>query len=88
MGLYGFMEGETPQPGIADLPAEDVQLVKDTLAGFMSGELNRFDVFEGVPGSGFEAMGDVAVRGMGVLVLAQHRLARRDRRAVGLGDQG
>ncbi len=32
MGLYGFMEGETPQPGVADLPEEDVQLVKDTLA--------------------------------------------------------
>ncbi len=33
MGLYGFMDGQTPQPGIADLPEEDVQLVKDTLAG-------------------------------------------------------
>ena len=22
MGLFGFMDGETPQPGIADLPAE------------------------------------------------------------------
>jgi basic membrane protein A len=47
MGLYGFMEGEKAQPGIADLPAEDVQLVKDTLAKMLSGEFNRFDVFAG-----------------------------------------
>ncbi len=31
MGLLGFMEGETPQPGVAELPAEDLQLIKDTL---------------------------------------------------------
>jgi basic membrane protein A len=47
MGLYGFMEGETPQPGIADLPQEDVQLVRDTLAKMLAGEFNRFDVFAG-----------------------------------------
>lgn len=47
LGLYGFMEGEEPQPGIADLPAEDVQMVKDTLAKMLSGEFNRFDVFAG-----------------------------------------
>ena len=47
MGLFGFMDGESPQPGIADLPAEDVQLVKDTLAKMLSGEFNRFDVFAG-----------------------------------------
>jgi basic membrane protein A len=47
MGLYGFMEGETPQPGIADLPEEDVQLVKDTLAKMLAGEFDRFDVFAG-----------------------------------------
>ncbi len=47
LGLYGFMEGENPQPGISDLPAEDVQLVKDTLAKMLSGEFNRFDVFSG-----------------------------------------
>ena len=47
LGLYGFMEGETPQPGIADLPEEDVQMVKDLLAKFLSGEYNRFDVFKG-----------------------------------------
>ncbi len=47
MGLYGFMEGETPQPGIADLPEEDVQLVRDTLAQMLAGEFDRFDVFAG-----------------------------------------
>jgi basic membrane protein A and related proteins len=47
MGLFGFMDGETPQPGIADLPAEDVQLVKDTLAQMLRGEFDRFDVFAG-----------------------------------------
>jgi basic membrane protein A len=47
MGLYGFMEGDTAQPGIGDLPAEDVQLVKDTLAKMLSGEFDRFDVFAG-----------------------------------------
>jgi basic membrane protein A len=47
LGLYGFMEGQTPQPGVADLPAEDVQLVKDTLAKMLAGEFTRFDVFSG-----------------------------------------
>ena len=47
MGLFGFMDGETPQPGIADLPAADVQLVKDTLAKMLAGEFTRFDVFAG-----------------------------------------
>lgn len=47
MGLYGFMEGETAQPGIADLPEEDVQLVRDTLAAMLAGEFTRFDVFAG-----------------------------------------
>jgi basic membrane protein A len=47
MGLYGFMEGETPQPGIADLPEADVQLVRDTLAKMLAGEFDRFDVFAG-----------------------------------------
>jgi len=47
MGLFGFMEGQTPQPGVADLPEEDVQLVKDTLAAMLAGEFNRFDVFAG-----------------------------------------
>ena len=47
LGIYGFMEGQTPQPGIADLPAEDVQLVRDTLAKMLAGEMDRFDIFTG-----------------------------------------
>ena len=47
LGLYGFMEGENPQPGISDLPPEDVQLVEDTLAQMLAGTFNRFDVFSG-----------------------------------------
>jgi basic membrane protein A and related proteins len=47
MGLYGFMEGETPQPGISDLPEGDVQMVRDTLAAMLAGEFTRFDVFAG-----------------------------------------
>jgi basic membrane protein A and related proteins len=47
VGLYGFMEGQTPQPGVKDLPAADVQLVKDTLAKMQKGEFTRFDVFAG-----------------------------------------
>ena len=47
MGLYGFMEGQTLQPGVADLPAEDLQLVRDTLAAALAGDFNRFDVFKG-----------------------------------------
>jgi basic membrane protein A len=47
MGLYGFMEGEEAQPGIADLPEEDVQMVRDILAQMLAGEFDRFDVFAG-----------------------------------------
>jgi basic membrane protein A len=47
MGLYGFMEGQTPQPGVEDLPAADVQLVRDTLAAALAGDFTRFDVFKG-----------------------------------------
>jgi basic membrane protein A len=47
LGLYGFMEGETPTQGVQELPAEDVQLVKDTLAKMLAGEFTRFDVFSG-----------------------------------------
>jgi basic membrane protein A len=44
MGLFGFMEGQTPQPGIADLPAEDVQKVKDNLATMLGSSTARFDI--------------------------------------------
>ncbi|MCF6277421.1 MAG: BMP family ABC transporter substrate-binding protein [Anaerolineales bacterium] len=47
MGLYGFMDGETLQPGVAELPAEDLALVQDTLAKMLAGEFTRFDVFKG-----------------------------------------
>jgi basic membrane protein A and related proteins len=44
MGLFGFMDGETPQPGVADLPQEDVQKVKDTLATMLGSSTARFDI--------------------------------------------
>jgi basic membrane protein A and related proteins len=44
MGLFGFMEGETPQPGITDLPAEDVTKVKETLATMLGSGTARFDI--------------------------------------------
>jgi basic membrane protein A and related proteins len=47
MGLFGFMEGQTPQKGIQDLPQADVQNVKDTLAKMLAGQFGRFDVFAG-----------------------------------------
>ena len=40
LGLYGFMEGQQPTKGMADLPAEDIQMVKDTLAKMLKGEFN------------------------------------------------
>lgn len=47
MGLYGFMTGETLPPGVAALPAEDVELVKAILVEMLSGKVSRFDVFSG-----------------------------------------
>ncbi len=47
LGLFGFMEGETLQPGVASLPEADLQLVRDTLAAMLAGEFTRFDVFKG-----------------------------------------
>lgn len=47
LGLLGFMEGETMQPGVAELPEEDLKLVQDTLAKMLAGEFTRFDVFAG-----------------------------------------
>ena len=47
LGLYGFMEGQTPQPGAKDLPKEDLKLVRDTLDKMLKGEFTRFDVFKG-----------------------------------------
>ncbi|MBC8504425.1 MAG: BMP family ABC transporter substrate-binding protein, partial [Chloroflexi bacterium] len=47
MGLFGFMDGETMQPGTAELPEEDLSLIEDTLAKMLVGEFDRFDVFSG-----------------------------------------
>ncbi len=47
LGLYGFGEGETLQPGVAELPADDLAMIRETYNKFLSGELNRFDVFSG-----------------------------------------
>jgi basic membrane protein A len=47
MGIYGFMEGQSLTKGESDLPAADIQLVKDTLAKMLAGEFTRFDVFAG-----------------------------------------
>ncbi len=47
LGLFGFMEGETMTKGETDLPAADVQMVKDTLAQMLAGKFTRFDVFAG-----------------------------------------
>lgn len=47
MGLYGYMEGEELQPGVASLPAEDLALIQETFDAAMAGEFDRFDVFKG-----------------------------------------
>jgi basic membrane protein A len=47
LGLFGLMEGQTPQPGFNDLPAEDQQLIRDTVAAALAGDFTRFDVFAG-----------------------------------------
>ncbi len=47
LGLYGFMEGEELTAGVAELPEEVIQQVRDTLAKMLAGEFDRFDVFAG-----------------------------------------
>ena len=47
LGLFGFMDGQELQPGVADLDPEVVAMVKDTLAQMLAGEFTRFDVFTG-----------------------------------------
>jgi basic membrane protein A len=47
MGLLGFMEGETMQPGVLDLPAEDIALIQEMVDKMIAGEFTRFDVFAG-----------------------------------------
>ena len=47
LGLFGFMEGQQPTKGASELPAADIQMVKDTLAKMLAGQFTRFDVFAG-----------------------------------------
>jgi basic membrane protein A len=47
LGLYGFMEGEELTPGVAELPPEVIQEVRDLVAKTLAGEFTRFDVFSG-----------------------------------------
>jgi len=47
LGLFGFMEGQSMTKGTSELPAADIQMVKDTLAKMLAGEFTRFDVFAG-----------------------------------------
>jgi basic membrane protein A len=47
MGLLGFMEGETLQPGVAELPEADLAMIRETLDQMLAGEFTRFDVFKG-----------------------------------------
>jgi len=44
MGLFGFMDGETPQPGVASLPPEVITQVKETLATMLGSNTGRFDI--------------------------------------------
>jgi basic membrane protein A len=47
LGLYGFMEGETPTAGVTELPPEVVAEVQDLVNKSLKGEFNRFNVFSG-----------------------------------------
>jgi basic membrane protein A len=47
LGLYGFMEGEELTPGVAELPPEVIEEVRDLIAKTLAGEFTRFDVFSG-----------------------------------------
>jgi len=47
LGLYGFMEGQTMQPGLKDLDPKVIKMVQDTLAQMLAGKFTRFDVFTG-----------------------------------------
>lgn len=47
LGIYGFMEGQELQPGVADLDPAVIQQVRDILAQMQAGTFTRFDVFAG-----------------------------------------
>lgn len=44
VGLYGFMTGETPAPGV---PASVLPLIRARLAAMQQGKFTRFDIFRG-----------------------------------------
>ena len=44
LGLLGFVEGQTPQPGV---PAAVVPQVQELIAKMEAGEMDRFDIFTG-----------------------------------------
>lgn len=44
LGLYGFMEGQKPQPGV---PADVIPMVEASLKDALAGKINRFTVFSG-----------------------------------------
>jgi basic membrane protein A and related proteins len=47
LGLYGFMTGQSLQPGVAELPAETLDQIRSVLSSMSKGTFNRFDVFSG-----------------------------------------
>jgi basic membrane protein A len=47
LGLFGFMEGEELTPGLAELPEDVIQEVRDLVADTLTGDFTRFDVFSG-----------------------------------------
>lgn len=47
LGLYGFMEDQELQPGVASLPEDDLTMIQDILAAMLAGEFTRFDIFTG-----------------------------------------
>jgi basic membrane protein A len=44
LGVYGFMEGETPYPSV---PESVIPEVEEVLASMLAGEFGRFDLFSG-----------------------------------------
>jgi basic membrane protein A len=47
VGLYGFMEGQELQPGVASLPQEDLDKIWAVMEGVAAAEFDRFNVFAG-----------------------------------------
>lgn len=47
VGLYGFMDGQEVQPGVASLPQEDLDAIWAVMDAVAAGEFDRFNVFAG-----------------------------------------